>query len=161
MLADKVPGPDGFTVEFYIAAWQIIKRDIISAIQAFYRSDKRGFHGLNNALITQVPKKEEAWTAADYRPICLIHNFAKIAAKTMARRLAPSLDWIVDVNKSAFIKHRSIHDNFCLIQSTAKLFKRHKISKLLLKLDIAKAFDTVSWTFLLQLLSHIGFRPKW
>ena len=32
---------------------------------------------------------------------------------------------------------------------------------MLLKLDIARAFDSVSWPFLLQLLQHLGFGPRW
>lgn len=39
------------------------------------------------------------------------------------------------------------------------LHSRH-IPAMLLKLDLAKAFDSVSWEFLIQLLSHIGF-PEW
>lgn len=32
---------------------------------------------------------------------------------------------------------------------------------MLLKLDIAKSFDTVSWEFLLDHLHHLGFEEKW
>jgi hypothetical protein len=31
----------------------------------------------------------------------------------------------------------------------------------LLKVDIAKAFDTVSWAFLIDLLRHMGFSQRW
>jgi hypothetical protein len=30
-----------------------------------------------------------------------------------------------------------------------------------LKLDTAKAFDSVSWPFLLEVMQHLGFRPIW
>lgn len=126
MPSHKAPGPDGYTTEFYISAWPVIKGDVTRAMHAFHAADRRGFQGLNNALITLLPKKEDAKSASDYRPICLIHSFAKIAAKTMARRLAPFLGQIVDVNQSAFIKTRSIHDNFRLVQGIAKLFKQRK-----------------------------------
>lgn len=108
--------------------------------------------GLNSVLITLLPKKTYAQCAADYRPICLIHSFAKLMAKAMAQRLAPELNNLIDVNQSAFIKQRSIQDNFKFVQTAAKIFKQRKLHKILLKLDIAKAFDTVSWPFLLQVL---------
>lgn len=158
---DKAPGPDGFTAEFYRSAWPVIKVDLLAALNAFNRADRRGFRGINNALVTLLPKKVDAEEASDYRPICLIHSFTKILAKMMAGRLAPELETMVDVNQSAFIKRRSIHDNFKFVQTSAKLFKQRKTAKLLLKLDIAKAFDTVSWPFLLQVLEHRGFGPRW
>ena len=44
-----------------------------------------------------------------------------------------------------------------LVQQTIKVLHRRKISSLFLKLDISKAFDSVAWTFLLEILSHLGF----
>jgi len=35
------------------------------------------------------------------------------------------------------------------------------IMSLFLKLDISKAFDSVSWSFLLEVLSHLGFGMTW
>jgi len=32
---------------------------------------------------------------------------------------------------------------------------------MLIKIDIAKAFDTVNWRFLLGLLQHLGFSRRW
>lgn len=131
---DRAPGPDGFTVEFYRSALPIIKRDLLLALDAFNRMDRRGMNGFNNALITLLPKKTEAKTAADYRPICLIHSFAKVVAKMMALRLAPELNRLVDVNQSAFIRKCSTHDNFKFVQTSAKVFKQRRMPKLLLKL---------------------------
>lgn len=82
-------------------------------------------------------------------------------AKMMALRLTPELKHLIDVNQSAFVKERSIHDNFKFVQASAKMFKQRKMPKLLLKLDIAKAFDTLAWPFLLQVLQFIGFGQRW
>lgn len=117
--------------------------------------------GLNNALITLLPKKAEATQAGDYRPISLIHSFANLVAKMMALRLAPKLRTLIDTNRSAFVKQRSIDDNFRFVQAAAKMFQQRKTPKLLLKLDITKAFDTVSWPFLLHVLQFIGFGHRW
>lgn len=32
---------------------------------------------------------------------------------------------------------------------------------MLLKIDIAKAFDSVAWNFLLEVLEHVGFGQRW
>ena len=40
-------------------------------------------------------------------------------------------------------------------------FMSKKIDAVLLKVDIAKAFDSVAWPFLLEALQHIGFPRRW
>jgi hypothetical protein len=62
---------------------------------------------------------------------------------------------------SVFIKGRFIQDNFMLVQQTAQFLHQQKQSHILLKLDISKAFDSVSWSFLLVVLQHMGFRQVW
>jgi len=106
-------------------------------------------------------KKQEATTINDYRPISLIHNFAKHFTKVLARRLAPHMGSLVKPNQSAFIRARLIHENYKTVQLTAKLLNRSKVSCSLLKIDSAKAFDTVNWRFLLGLLQHLGFSRQW
>jgi len=56
---------------------------------------------------------------------------------------------LVSPNQSAFVKGRCIHDNFILVQQTAKVLHKLKEPRILLKLDISKAFDLLSWAFLL------------
>lgn len=43
----------------------------------------------------------------------------------------------------------------------ARRFHRNKIPTLFLKLDIAKAFDSVRWDYLLTLLEKLGFPTRW
>ena len=97
----------------------------------------------------------------DYRPISLIHSFAKLLAKVLARRLAPHMNDLVRHNQSAFIQSRLIHENYKAVHLSAKLLHRSKVPSALLKVDIAKAFDTVNWSFLLSLLQHLGFSRRW
>jgi hypothetical protein len=56
----------------------------------------RGFQGLNHALLILLPKCPDAVALGDYRPISLIHIFAKLVAKTLASRLAPRMESLVD-----------------------------------------------------------------
>jgi hypothetical protein len=97
----------------------------------------------------------------DYRPISLIHSFSKLITKALSTRLAPLMQQLVQPNESAFIKGRVIHDNFHTVQQTAKLMHAQKWSCCQLKVDIAKAFDTMSWPFLLELLHHAVFSHWW
>lgn len=158
---DRAPGPDGFTGLFYRAAWTIIKQDVISAFNALWSLDARSFHLLNDTLMILLRKNQAPTRLKDYRPISLMHSFSKLFAKCLARRLAPRLAEIVSPNQSAFIKRRSIHDNFRAVQLACRWLHQKGAPAVLLKIDIAKAFDSVDWPFLLEVLQHIGFLRRW
>jgi hypothetical protein len=116
----------------------------MAAIMTLFQGDDRKLWLLNSAYLTHIPKKDDAISAKDFRPISLIHSFAKLITKILANRLAPLLDSLVAANQSAFIGGRCIHDNFILVQQSIKLFHKLKVPSLFLKLDISKAFDTIS-----------------
>jgi hypothetical protein len=48
-----------------------------------------------------------------------------------------------------------------LVQQTARFLHQRKQSSILLKLEISKAFDSISWSFLLEVMQHMGFGQIW
>lgn len=161
MPSDKAPGPDGFSGGFFKTCWNIIKLDLHAALNQLHKMDSRGLARINKALIVLIPKKQGADALADFRPISLIHSIIKIFSKLLASRLAPKLNYLVDQCQSAFIKKRCIQENFLHVQNTARFFHKTKKPSILLKLDIAKAFDSVSWTYILDMLRARGFSARW
>ena len=161
MPSEKAPGPDGFTGAFFKACWEIIKDDLLAAINNLFQLHSQGFELMNSANIVLLPKKTDALRITDYRPISLMHSFAKNFAKLLANRLAPHLNSLVSNCQSAFIKKRSIHDNFLYVQSMERKMHKEKMPTLFMKLDIHKAFDTVNWSYLLEVLRALGFGPRW
>jgi exonuclease III len=154
---DKAPGPDGFTGIFFKKCWGIIKHDVMRVILQFSNLQTANFHWLNTANIAMLPKKEGADDISDFRPISLIHAIAKIIAKVLALRLGPLMDELVSNAQSSFIKKRSIHDNFLYVKNLAKRLHKSKTPSLLFKLDIRKAFDSIRWEYILDLLRRRGF----
>jgi hypothetical protein len=59
-------------------------------------------HKLNSATISLLPTKELAECVQDFRPISLIHSFAKIVSKVLTLRLAPFIDSLISSSQSAF-----------------------------------------------------------
>jgi hypothetical protein len=161
MPLNKAPGPDGFTGRFYKSCWSIIKGDVLMALDAIQQGHVFKFRLLNTAYITLLPKKVDAVEVKDFRPISLIHSFAKLVTKLLANRLAPLLPSLVSTNQSAFVPGRKIHDNFMLVQQMVKSFHNKKEAHILLKLDISKAFDSVSWSFLPEIMGKVGFGQRW
>jgi hypothetical protein len=112
--------------------------------------------------VTAVDEKHaEAVEVKDFRPISLIHSMAKLLAKVLSSRLAPRMAEIVGPQQSAFIGGCCLHDNFQLVHCTARKLHALKRDSILLKLDITKAFDTVDWAFLLEVLTKLGFGRRW
>jgi hypothetical protein len=48
-----------------------------------------------------------------------------------------------------------------LVQQNARFLHKRKTTSLLFKLHVSKAFDSVSWPFLLEVLRHLGFGQIW
>ena len=67
----------------------------------------------------------------------------------------------IDVDQTGFIKGRSISENFIYAVELVQCCHRRKIPTLVLKLDFAKAFDTVNWQGLLSILEVRGFGAAW
>jgi hypothetical protein len=86
---------------------------------------------------------------------------AKLVAKVLSTRLTLTMLQIMGPHQSAFIRGCCLHDNFQLVQFTARKLHRLKTDAILLKLDITKAFDTVDWAFLLDVMVKLWFGRHW
>jgi hypothetical protein len=85
----------------------------------------------------------------------------KLVTKVFANQLGGRLNEMISPNQSAFIKGLFIQDNFMLIQQTTRFLHQQRQPQILLKLDISKSFDSVTWPFLLEVLQHMGFGQIW
>jgi hypothetical protein len=71
--------------------------------------------------------------------------------------LRPRLGELISSNQLAFIKGRSLHENFVLVRQVARKINQRRSRGVLLKFDISRAFDTISWSFLFEVLERLGF----
>ena len=157
---NKATDPDGFTGIFFKKCWDLIKVDFMRVIHFFDSLRTDNLQWLNSANVVLLPKKDGVEGISDYRPISLMHAVAKIIAKVLSMRLAPLMDALVSNAQSAFIKKRSIHDNFMYVRNFARRLHKCKTPALLFKLDIKKAFDSVRWEYVLDLMQRMGFPDK-
>uniref|UniRef100_A0A8R7R4C4 Reverse transcriptase domain-containing protein n=1 Tax=Triticum urartu TaxID=4572 RepID=A0A8R7R4C4_TRIUA len=134
-----------------------MKQDMMRVVHHFDALHTANLHWLNSANVVLLPKKEGAEGIADYRPFSLIHAIAKIIAKILSTRLAPHMEKLVSNAQSAFIKRRSMHDNFLRVRNLARRLHKCKTPSLLFKLNIRKAFDSDRWEYILDLLRRRGF----
>jgi hypothetical protein len=123
---DKAPRPDNFTACFFQAVGPVIRHDLMSAFDVFWRLDTRYLHNTNDATIVLLTKSVEASIIKDDHPTALIHTIGKLISKELANMLTPKLGDLIHVIQSTFIKGCFIQDNFKLVQICAKLL--HAIS---------------------------------
>jgi len=68
MNKSKAPGLDGFSAGFFHKAWLIIGSDVCDAVLEFFNSGLL-LKEVNSTILTLVPKKKNASSMGDYRPI--------------------------------------------------------------------------------------------
>lgn len=106
-------------------------------------------------------KKPGNFSVDGFRPICLQNCSIKILAKVLTKRLQRQIDALIDLNQTGFIRGRSISEGFVYAAELVQVCHKRKIPTLVLKLDFAKAFDTVNWDGLQEILLARGFSNTW
>ncbi len=101
----------------------------------------------------------------NYRPITLLNADYRMLAKLLTNRLLPVAGLLVSREQSAFLPGRHIGEGIMLMQLLPHaLAADGQAGGLAVFLDFAKAYDTVSRPFLLELLRRFGLGPafvKW
>lgn len=115
----------------------------------------------NWSYITLISKKEAPTGPDGFRPISLVHGIQNNFSKILANRLQHRMHEIIDTAQTGFIKNRQITESFIYAQQILSRAKQGKVPIALYKANIKKAFDTLSWDFLLQTMRHLGFPDLW
>ncbi|KAL6178468.1 hypothetical protein ACLB2K_049986 [Fragaria x ananassa] len=156
---DSAPGRDGFNGHFFVSCWATVGADVTLVIQFFFQ------HGslpasFNSSMIILIPKVDHAVTIKEYRPISLSNFVFKIIPKIMSLRLAFIASRIISPQQHAFVLGKNIAD--CTITTSEcinLLDSKCHGGNVAIKMDITKAFDTLSWDFILHVLEAFGFHP--
>lgn len=96
-----------------------------------------------------------------YRPSKKEYMCAKLLTKIMANRLQLHMSTLIIANQTAFVKGRSLMESFLLARELLNYCTKNKLPAILYKVDFEKAFDTVDWCFLMNVLIEKGFLPGW
>jgi len=96
-----------------------------------------------------------------FRPICLQNCALKVLTKVLTTRLQKEIPQLIDIHQTGFIKGRSITDTFIYALELVQVCHKRKRPAIALKLDFAKAFDTVNWEGLFNVLQARGFCERW
>ncbi|KAL0387615.1 UNVERIFIED_CONTAM: Retrovirus-related Pol polyprotein from type-2 retrotransposable element R2DM [Sesamum radiatum] len=158
---DNVAGPNGFREIFYHTCWDVISEDVFGAVTEFFRGVEmpKGFTPTTISLLSKITNPT-SWS--EYRPISLCNVMKKICMKLMTIRLWRILPKMLSLSQSGFVPRWLLSDNVLLAQELIySLESRRLEANVVFKLDMAKAYDRVSWEFLYQVLLRKGFPQRW
>ena len=138
--AAGAPGPDGLSFLFYQKYWDLIKNDLMALVKDF-EAGTLNVARLNYAIITLIPKEQDARDMRKFRPISLGNCSLKIISKAITNRIASVGSRIIASNQTAFIKGRFILESVVAAQELIHAAHSRGDSAMVLKMDYEKAYD--------------------
>ncbi|XP_020523344.1 uncharacterized protein LOC18435054 [Amborella trichopoda] len=153
---DKVLGSDSFPLIFFYKFWSRISSELLEMIRGFLRRGEL-FKHVNSTFIALIPKKSVIATLGDIRPISLLTSLYKIVAKVLVERLKEVLPEVISGPQAAFVKDRLITDGVLVAQDCIHSKIIDGNLRVVIKLDMEKAYDIVEWKVLLEIMRNMGF----
>ena len=159
MAANKAPGSDGFTTEFYQHFWNLLGNYMV---KIFNYAFQNGILSISQrqGVISLIPKKKKNLEfLKNWRPVSLLNVDYKILTKVIALRLEKVLPKIISSSQSGYVKGRYIGESIRLIKDVMDFTKEKSLPGIAVFLDFEKAFDSFEWDFLQICLQSFNFGP--
>lgn len=84
-----------------------------------------------------------------------------IISKVVANRLKPILPTLVSGEQSGYVEGRQILNNIIQAQEVVHSLTSNNKAGMMMKLDLAKAYDKLNWTYIRRVLISFGFYHNW
>ena len=154
LATNKTPGPDGLPSEFYKSYSEYLAPQL-HKIYLEALAQMRLPKSQNEAILVSLLKPDKDSTLpGSYRPLALLNTDYKILAKLLADRLAPLVPGLVHPDQNGFVPARNTSLNirrlFRVMEYAPQMWPRAGC----LVLDLEKAFDSLEWPYLFNILQH-------
>ncbi|XP_028122593.1 uncharacterized protein LOC114319737 [Camellia sinensis] len=137
-----------------------MKSEIVQLFHEFHTNAKLSY-GINSSFMALIPKRDSPSGLGDYRPISLVSSIYKMLAKVLSKRIKQVLLAVISEVQSTFVSGRHILDGVLIANEVVDRWHKARKKGIILKLDFEKAYDSLSWDFLLSMLGSFGFGARW
>ena len=153
------PGMDGFSYSFIKKIWHIYRKPLFECTKISLENESLPESFLT-AQIKLILKKGNSKKIGNWRPISLLSNFYKIISRLINNRLKGIANRILSRAQKGFHQKRLIHESIMKILETMDFCKEKQIKGVLVSVDQAKAFDSVSHSFMEKVYKFFGFGER-
>jgi hypothetical protein len=153
------PGIDSISNRFIKHFWYLFHKPLFDYANTCYRNGMLTTN-FRCAKIRLIPKKGDTSLLKNWRPISLLNCFYKLISRVIASRLRKVMDKITQVGQKGFSGTKYCQETLIHIVDSINHLNFRKKAGALLSLDIKKAFDSTSHSYLQQAYKFFNFGPN-
>ena len=155
MANNKSPGSDGYPAEFYKFFWSDIGVYVLNSLNEAFQVGELS-QTQKQGIISLIPKGDKPREyIKNWRPISLINVDCKLLSGVLAQRIKKVLPKIIGNEQKGFLGQRYIGENIRTVYDLMEYLDNKDKSGMLLLLDFEKAFDSIEWDYLNEVLKSL------
>ncbi|MCO5603738.1 hypothetical protein L7F22_057890 [Adiantum nelumboides] len=155
MKKEKTPGPDGIQAEVQEMI-EYAGQDLCDLLN-HWRKEGSIQPNFNQGLIKLIPKGQDRLEIRNYRPLTMLNSVYKVMAKALALRIKYVVNQVVYPKQFGFVQGRSIHEAILNVITAIDWAAEQDQDYVMINMDLEKAYDRVSWDFILAVVDRLGF----
>ena len=152
----SAPGPDGINNAFIKKFWYLLRIPIQKYAKYSFEAGKLS-QTFCNGSIRLIPKKGDHSQIKNWRPISLLNCMYKVISRAINNRLKKVSDRILSRAQKGFTNSRFIQEVLINVIETIAGCKSRNVDGLVVAIDVAKAFDSLSHRFMEKTWQFFGF----
>ncbi|MCO5597661.1 hypothetical protein L7F22_051742 [Adiantum nelumboides] len=156
MKKEKTPGPDGIQAEVLQEMIEYAGQDLCDLLN-HWRKEGSIQPNFNQGLIKLIPKGQDRLEIRNYRPLTMLNSVYKVMAKALVLRIKYVVNQVVHPKQFGFVQGRSIHEAILNVITAIDWAAEQDQDYVMINMDLEKAYDRVSWDFILAVVDRLGF----